>query len=412
MGHLSLDRGDTEEALGFYQQSLDIRVDMDDRSGIANSLNVIGDIYRRQGKYGRSIDQCGRGYGIALEMNLLEEQKRACECLYHSYKAAGQGSRALFYLERMQGIEDSLHNQQTARKLQLFEFQQEALQDSIVRAEEARLKEEAFQAALARQKRNRNLALMSGGLFLLIAGGFYSRYRYIRRSKAIIEMERDRSESLILNILPAEIAKELKEKGSAAARDFDEVSVLFSDFKGFTEISETLNASELVMEINSCFEAFDAIMEKHGVEKIKTIGDAYMAAGGLPVPYGDAARNTVLAALDMQAFIRQRMKDNEAGGKPAFEMRVGIHTGPVVAGIVGNKKFQYDIWGDTVNTASRMESHGEVGMVNISRVTYEQIKDDPGFHFTERERVPVKGKGDMSMYFVERCRSDHHNRNG
>jgi adenylate cyclase len=207
----------------------------------------------------------------------------------------------------------------------------------------------------------------------------------------------------LLNILPADIAAELKAKGRADARDFDMVSILFTDFKGFTAASEKLSAQDLVSEINTCFEAFDGIMGKYKVEKIKTIGDAYMAAGGLPVPSDDSAKNTVMAALEMQAFISHRKAEMDAKKLPAFEMRVGIHTGPVVAGIVGVKKFAYDIWGDTVNTASRMESSGEVGKVNISASTYELLKDDPQLSFESRGKVEAKGKGEIEMYFVSKA---------
>ena len=142
-------------------------------------------------------------------------------------------------------------------------------------------------------------------------------------------------------------------------------------------------------------------MGKYGIEKIKTIGDAYMAAGGLPVPSDDSLKNTVLAALEMQAFISKRKLEMDAIGKHSFEMRVGIHTGSVVAGIVGVKKFQYDIWGDAVNTASRMESNGELGKVNISKHSYELIKDDAQFTFEKRGKIQAKGKGEIDMYFVE-----------
>jgi class 3 adenylate cyclase len=161
-----------------------------------------------------------------------------------------------------------------------------------------------------------------------------------------------------------------------------------------------MSAQELVAEINTCFGAFDNIIVGYGLEKIKTIGDAYMAAGGLPVPDSAAIKNTVLAALDMQEFICRRKEENTKEGKTAFEMRIGIETGPIVAGVVGTKKFQYDIWGDTVNTASRLETLGEIGKVNISRRTYEAIKDDEAFTFERRGNVPVKGKGEMEMWYV------------
>lgn len=227
--------------------------------------------------------------------------------------------------------------------------------------------------------------------------------RTVKERTAELSKEKEASEKLLLNILPATIAEELKEKGRADARDFEKVTVLFSDFKGFTAASENLSAQDLVGEINACFEAFDGTMGKYNIEKIKTIGDAYMAAGGLPVPSEDSVKNTVLAALELQEFIVNRKEELDKAGRPAFQMRIGIHTGPVVAGIVGVKKFQYDVWGDTVNTASRMESSGVVGKVNISQETYDLIRDDPDFTFESRGKIQAKGKGEIEMWFVEKA---------
>ena len=230
-------------------------------------------------------------------------------------------------------------------------------------------------------------------LLLCIAisiGLFYHLFQYFK------------SESLLLNILPAEIAQELKAKGKSEARYFESATILFSDFKDFTETAARLTAPELVEEINYCFKGFDSITEKFKIEKIKTIGDAYMAAGGLPIPNINSVRNTVFAALEMQAFMSRRKAQNETANRTVFEMRVGVHTGPVVAGIVGDKKFQYDIWGDTVNTAYRMENVGETGKVNISQATYELIKDDAAFTFEPRGKIEVKGKGEIEMWFAEK----------
>lgn len=221
----------------------------------------------------------------------------------------------------------------------------------------------------------------------------------VEEQKNVIEREKERSEELLLNILPYEIAEELKQKGSADARQFDSVTVMFTDFKDFTKISEKLSAAELVEEIDICFRAFDQIITRHNLEKIKTIGDSYMCAGGLPNPNPSHATDVVNAALDLQQFMTDRMKQRQQEGKVIFSMRTGIHTGPVVAGIVGVKKFAYDIWGDTVNIASRMESSGEEGKINISEATYNLIKQQ--FRCTHRGRIQAKNKGEINMYFVE-----------
>lgn len=225
------------------------------------------------------------------------------------------------------------------------------------------------------------------------------RTKELVEKNTIISKEKERSEELLLNILPAEIAEELKDTGASKAKSYDEVTVMFTDFKGFTQLSEKLSPKELVAEINECFSAFDHIMHKYGVEKIKTIGDAYMAAGGLPTANSTHPYDVVNAAIVVQQFMQEHKVIKEAAGKLFFEIRIGVHTGPVVAGIVGVKKFAYDIWGDTVNTASRMESSGEVGKVNISGTTYDLVKDK--FICTHRGKVIAKGKGEIDMYFVE-----------
>jgi class 3 adenylate cyclase len=174
------------------------------------------------------------------------------------------------------------------------------------------------------------------------------------------------------------------------------VTVIFTDFKGFTAIAEKLSAEKLVTEINECFIAFDNIIQKYGIEKIKTIGDAYLAAGGLPTPKETHALDVVNAAREILEFTKDLKRKK---GDLGFDIRIGIHSGPVVAGIVGVKKFAYDIWGDTVNTASRMESGGEAGKINISEATYHLVKDH--FNCVFRGKIHAKGKGEIEMYFID-----------
>jgi class 3 adenylate cyclase/tetratricopeptide (TPR) repeat protein len=215
----------------------------------------------------------------------------------------------------------------------------------------------------------------------------------------IIAREQERSEKLLLNILPVETANELKEKGSATPKHYDLATVLFTDFKGFTNIAEKMTPHEVIEQLNTCFLAFDEICERHNLEKIKTIGDSYMCAGGIPVANVTNPIDAVEAALEMQRWMAKWKADKEAQGLPAWEIRLGIHSGEVIAGVVGKNKFAYDIWGDTVNLASRMESSGEVGKVNVSGTTYELIKHK--FHCIHRGAVKAKNKGDVDMYFVE-----------
>jgi ligand-binding sensor domain-containing protein/class 3 adenylate cyclase len=221
----------------------------------------------------------------------------------------------------------------------------------------------------------------------------------VERQKDVIQKEKNKSDELLLNILPSEVAEELKEKGYTTAKAFDEVTVLFSDIKGFTDVAERMTAQELVKEINTYFSAFDGIIQKYGLEKIKTIGDAYIAAGGLPEKNSATAENVVEAAIAMQQAVEILKQERASLNKPYFELRIGIHTGPVVAGVVGIKKFQYDIWGDTVNLAARMEQSGVPGKINISQHTYELVKEQ--FTCVHRGKIEAKNKGDIDMYFVE-----------
>lgn len=215
---------------------------------------------------------------------------------------------------------------------------------------------------------------------------------------ALLAHEKQRSENLLLNILPEDVAEELKRDGRSAVRKFELVTVVFADIVNFTQLTESLTPDGLIRELDICFEAFDAIADRHNLEKIKAIGDAYLCAGGLPVANDTNPQDAVRAALEMQEFMSNLRLERSQKGGPIYNIRIGIHTGPLVAGIVGKKKFAYDIWGDTVNLAARMETAGEPGKVNISQATYDLVKED--FKCEYRGRIAVKNKGEVEMYFV------------
>ena len=415
-----------DKALENYQSALSIFTGLQSIGGASIQNSLIGETYMRMGRYEEAL----ASYELAMYYAREENRKNLIisayiglgqvKTLMKRYESARKdiiGAMALMkdfgsrnnyaeayavltkldsaggqwkdaYTNHLLHIayRDSVKNEETTK--QTIEAQMKYSFDQ--RAAEVRAEQDKKDL---RQSIIRNVSF--GGLFFAM---IFSLVVYRQRNR--ISKEKKTSETLLLNILPADIAEELKQNGQAEARTFDRVSVLFTDFKAFTEVAEKMTAKELVSEINICFQAFDSVMIKYGVEKIKTIGDAYMAAGGLPKPTEDSVKNTVLAGLEIQDFVTHRKAKREEYGLKAFDMRVGIHTGPVVAGIVGRTKFQYDIWGDTVNTASRLESTGEVGRLNISKETYELIKDDLDFLFEERGLIEAKGKGLMEMYFV------------
>jgi class 3 adenylate cyclase len=269
-------------------------------------------------------------------------------------------------------------------------FEQERQIEKI----EQERKDALAQAELTRSRNERNMSILGAGLALLMVGITAWSYLQKRKDNKRIEQEKQKSDELLLNILPFEVAEELKANGKTVAKNYDEVSVLFTDFVGFTANSERIGVQELLTELNICFTEFDNIMGRYGLEKIKTIGDAYLAVSGLPLKDENHANNAIHAAIDILKFIQKRKHENPN----TLDIRIGIHSGNVIAGIIGVKKFAYDIWGDTVNTAARMEQASETGRINISDETFQLAQHN--FSFEPRGSVRVKGKGEIKMHFV------------
>lgn len=391
IGRVYTRKKDFEKAIKNHKEAYKIAQNLHTSLDMTQSLVGLAQAYYAKG----DIESAIKSYKLAVEtgkpLNALSELKDAYEGLSKSYSQKSDFTNAFRYQDLLLAIKDSIYNINTDKKLGTlqFTFDLEKKQSEIdLLSKEQQLQDQVIK----RQKFVRNSFIAGFAVVLLFAGVFF-------RQRNKISKEKHRSEELLLNILPAQTAEELKHTGKAQTRSFDSITVLFTDFKNFTQASEELTPEELVEEINHCYSEFDRIISRYNIEKIKTIGDSYMCAGGLPVTNDTHPVDVVSAALEMIAFIERNKQERIEKGKQYFELRAGIHTGPVVAGIVGIKKFAYDIWGDTVNTASRMESSGDVGKLNISGSTYELVKTK--FNCIYRGKVEAKNKGLIDMYFVE-----------
>ncbi|MBD1262863.1 tetratricopeptide repeat protein [Maribacter polysiphoniae] len=370
------------EAIGILEES-------GDYYPISVFLISMSDIYLEKEEHQTAIDYAQKSLTIAEQYGLKEQIGDANLKLSELYEEIGELVISYRYYKNHIAYRDSVNNiatvQQLADQRTNFEVSQKQIEVDLLDQ---------------RRKNQRNIAIATAlALFLIgiLAIGLFRRNKFIRKTKRIIEEERDRSDNLLLNILPEETADELKANGTVKAKKYEAVTVLFTDFKGFTSYSEKLSPEALVETVGFYFSKFDAIMDKYGLEKIKTIGDAYMCAGGLHDKTKDHAHRMVRAAFEIIEFVEATKKD-DAASELTFDIRIGINTGPVVAGVVGTKKFAYDIWGDTVNVASRMESMSEPGKINISHSTYELIKSD--FECEYRGEIEAKNKGKVKMYFV------------
>jgi class 3 adenylate cyclase len=357
----------------------------------------MADIYFRMQQFGKSLE----AYKRAENMAALSRQNFLLKDIYKGlaqiYARQSNFRDAYVYQKALTALKDTLYNADEQQRLGsvVFDYEIQKKESEIKLLTQENLLSDL---ELKRQKFAKNALIAGLGLVSLIIFILYRDYLNKIKTNKLLDSQKAEIQSLLSNILPDEVAQELKRDGVATPRFYESASVLFTDFKGFTKLADKLSPQEVIAELNACFNAFDDIIDRHGLEKIKTIGDAYMCAGGIPVADPNHYWNIVRAAKEIQEYIRVRNNEREAQGLPPWEIRIGIHMGPIVAGVVGKKKYAYDIWGSTVNIASRMESNGEPGQINISSALYEMVKSK--YHCTYRGKIYAKNVGEIDMYFL------------
>jgi class 3 adenylate cyclase len=364
----------------------------------SNFYNRYGQFLVRHDRDPDAVVKFTKAYELAkssrhyVKMEFMLSPAKQLEKLYEKM---GDYKNAYAYAVIDRNLTDSINV--LTRKDEVIQLQ--ISREATQKEHQAEMEKQRNERTIKQRRMERNM--MAGGVLTLFIVSLliYRNFKNQKRLNRLLDIAKKKSDELLLNILPLETAEELKVSGSAKAKRFEEVTVMFTDFKDFTQVSEAMSAENLVEVIHYYFSEFDRIIQLRHLEKIKIIGDSYMCVGGLPVSNETHASDVVNAALDLQAFMMAEKRSRMARGEAFFELRIGIHTGPVVAGIVGTRKFAYDIWGDTVNTASRMENAGEINRVNISGQTYERIKNR--FICTYRGKVQAKHKGEIDMYFVD-----------
>ncbi|MCW3123386.1 MAG: hypothetical protein JWQ38_2878 [Flavipsychrobacter sp.] len=407
LGTIYNELGKYADALSAHMRALNIDKELGNKNGIARNTGCIGQVYlgivkdtswvavkgdhvpaSKKECLEKAIEYLREGIALSKEIDCLETIIEFNKNLSDAYMLAGNVKGAFDAYKEYISTKDSVFSIDNNVKIANLETERAiALKNKQI---------EIDKLAVAKKRNERTFFIAGIVLMMIIILIILRNFRKQKTTNRLLSVEKKKSEDLLLNILPAEVADELKETGIAEARLFDNTTVLFTDFIDFTMAGERMTPKELVSELHECFKAFDGILSAYKIEKIKTVGDAYIAVSGLPVANPKHAEEIVAAAIAINEFMLKRY---EQMGNATFRMRLGVHTGSVVAGIVGVKKFGYDIWGDTVNTAARMEQNSEPGKINISNTTYELVKDK--FTCTYRGEIQAKNKGEMRMYFVE-----------
>ena len=398
IGKVYTKQGNFDQALKYHNQALSIAEKLDVPLRIMETLQGLANVYREKGDYSKAIGYYNRAEKLADTLKSNHNLKDIYEATAKTYEKAGDFEKAYTYQARLDDIKDTLFNDITEKKLGAlqFEFDLQKKQTEI----NLLTKDKDLQTATIRRQQFAKNAYLIGLLLAFTIGLLiYRNYRVQSKTHKMLDKQKNEIENLLLNILPKEVAHELQTSGHSTPKQYENVSVMFTDFQAFTVLADHMHPDELVAELDAYFIAFDSIIEKYKLEKIKTIGDSYMCAGGIPVSDQAHVMNIVKAGLEIQQYIEHENKTRAQRGLSPWVARIGIHVGPVIAGVVGKKKYAYDIWGSTVNIASRMESNGEPGRVNISHAVYEVIKDH--YSCTPRGKISAKNIGDIDMYFID-----------
>ncbi|MEO6135036.1 MAG: adenylate/guanylate cyclase domain-containing protein [Ginsengibacter sp.] len=398
IGKMYLKEGNYNASLINLNKALSLSEKLNDDISIVQTFTGLGNLFVVQGDYPIALSYYKKAESYAANMPVNDDIKDLYKAMAATFEKSDDYHNAYKYQSLFSNIKDSIYNIASDKKLTSLQF------DFDLQKKEGEIKiltkDKALnELQLQEEKFARNAFAAGLALVFLIAILIFRNYRAKVKTNKILDHQKDQIEHLLLNILPAEVAKELRESGYSTPREYEMVSVLFTDFKSFTLLTSNMPPQELVEELNTWFMAFDNIISKYNLEKIKTIGDSYMCAGGIPTPDDQHPYNIVKAGLEIQEHIISQNEIRKQNGKAPWDLRIGIHVGPLVAGVVGRMKYAYDIWGSTVNIASRMESNSEAGRVNISAQTYALVKDN--FNCSYRGKIYAKNVGEVDMYFVE-----------
>lgn len=384
-----------EEAMRWFEYSKKIAQSVHNLDAVLLNAGSISNILVGQGRLPEAIKILKNATPYLDSAQVLESKRDFYFAKATCYEKAKDWNEAYKAIVLYQIYKDSLFSSEQKDKIAELNTRFEvAEKDRSLLTHEATIqKQKTLQWLLT-------LILLGVSIFGFIS---WRAFQYKSKVNKVISFERKRSDALLLNILPPSIAEELKENGKVKPRIYEKTTVLCADFQSFTKISEDLSPESLVALLDEYFQGFDAITSKYDIEKIKTMGDAYMAVGGLPIASKGTPLQTTLCALEMAEFIVRLGHEKSLTKLPYLNCRIGLHTGTVIAGIVGKTKFVYDIWGDTVNTATRMEQNSITNAVNISETTWTEINSEIGLSFEERGYVDVKGKGQMKMFWVKKA---------